>query len=324
MAGVAIPARAADWRDGAGVTRICTGQPACRESARAAIVPAPFAPAAASTVHRPSPIVVRGLVAMLLAAGCSGCRLVRGRGQAPPELAATRRLCNEGLSAVDQRDLVRAEGLFEQAVRNCPVDVDARRHYADVLWKRGERMEAVAQVAQALQLSPEDVGLAIAGGRMYLELGLFDDAERLSGTAVRLAPRSADAWHLRGQLALARGQAEAALADLHKALAIEPGDRDVLLDTAEAYRRLGRPQRALATLAILGESYGPNQVPGRVLLLEGMAQESLGREADAVESYRRAIARGDAPAEAGARLAALEGRKLGAQVAEAPDATPRR
>jgi hypothetical protein len=43
-----------------------------------------------------------------------------------------------------------------------------------------------------------------------------------------------------------------------------------------------------------------------------------------VESYRRAIARGDAPAEAGARLAALEGRKLGAQVAEAPDATPRR
>ena len=44
--------------------------------------------------------------------------------------------------------------------------------------------------------------------------------------------------------------------------------------TAEAYRRLGRPQRALATLAILGESYGPNQVPGRVLLLEGMAQKA--------------------------------------------------
>lgn len=263
------------------------------------------------------------MVALVLMAACPGCRLVRSRGPVPPELAATRRLCNEGLSAVDQRDLIRAEGLFEKAVKNCPLDVDARRLYADVLWKRGQRMEALSQVSRALQLSPEDVGLAIDGGRMYLELGLFDDVERLSGTAIRLAPRSVDAWHLRGQLALARGQAEVALADLHKALAIAPDDRDVLLDTAEAYRRLDRPQRALATLAILGESYGPNQVPGRVLLLEGIAQESLGREADAAESYRRAVARGDAPPEASTRLAALAARS-GVQVAEAPDAAPRR
>ncbi|MFN9367989.1 MAG: tetratricopeptide repeat protein [Planctomycetia bacterium] len=275
-------------------------------------------------MHRPSPTLVRGLAALLLAACGPGCRLVSSRGPAPPELATTRRLCNEGLSAVDQRDLVRAEGLFEQAVRNCPLDVDARRHYADVLWSRGERMEAVAQVSRALELSPEDVGLAIDGGRMFMELGLFDDAERLSGNAVRLAPRSADAWHLRGQLALARGQAEAALADLHKSLAIEPADRDVLLDTAEAYRRLGRPQRTLATLAILGESYGPNQVPGRILLLEGLAQEALGREADAMESYRRAVARGDAPPEAGVRLAALEGRRSATQMAETPDAALQR
>lgn len=242
----------------------------------------------------------------------------------PPELAATRRLCNEGLSAVDQRDLVRAESLFERAVRNCPLDVDARRHYADVLWKRGERMEAVAQIDQALRLSPDDVGLAIDGGRMYLEIGLFDDAERLSNTAIRLAPRSAAAWHMRGELALARGQAELALADLHKALTIAPDDREALLDTAEAYRLLGRPQRALATLAVLGESYGPNQVPGRVLLLEGMAQESLGREADAIESYRLAAARADAPPEAASRLAALESRGAGTQVAERPDAGQRR
>jgi tetratricopeptide (TPR) repeat protein len=275
-------------------------------------------------VQSSRPIVVRVLAAILVAVSGSGCRLVRSRGPVPPELAATRRLCNAGLAAVDQRDLVRAEGLFEQAVRNCPLDVDARRHYADVLWNRGQRTEAVAQISQALAVSPDDVGLAIDGGRMYLELGLFDDAERLSGTAVRLAPLSASAWHLRGQLALARGQPEVALADLHKALAIEPDDRDVLLDTAESYRLLGRPQRALATLAILGESYGPNQVPGRILLLEGIAQESLGREADAIDSYRRAAARGDAPPEAGVRLAALEARRGGESVAEATDGAVRR
>ncbi len=276
-----------------------------------------------ASVIRSSTIAVPGVAAaILLVATGSGCRLVQGRGPVPPELADARRLCNEGLSAVDQQDLVRAEGLLERAVKSCPVDVDARQHYADVLWKRGQRMEAVAQIAEALKLSPADVNLCIDGGRMYMELGLFDDADRLSREAVRLAPRSAAAWHLRGQVAMARGQAEEALGDYHRALALAPDDRDMLLDTAEAYRRLNRPQRALATLAILGEDYGPNQTPAQVLLLEGMAQESLGRTADALDSYRQAAAKGDAPA--AARLASLEqSLAVGAAVAETPAAAVR-
>jgi tetratricopeptide (TPR) repeat protein len=259
------------------------------------------------------------LVVILAAALGAGCRLVQRRDPVPPELADARRLCNEGLSAADRNDLVRAEGLLERAVKSCPLDVDARRHYADVLWKRGERMEAVGQIAEALELSPEDVGLALDGGRMYMELGLLEDADRLARDAVRMAPRSADAWRLRGQVAMARGQAEQALADYHRALAIAPADREALRDTAEAYRRLGRPQRALATLAILGEQYGPNQTPADVLVLEGLSQEALGRTSDAVDSYRRAVAKGNAPPEAGKRLAALE---QGARLPDAVAAEP--
>jgi tetratricopeptide (TPR) repeat protein len=249
----------------------------------------------------------RTVLVVILAAGLgAGCRLVQRRGPVPPELADARRLCNEGLSAVDRNDLVRAEGLLERAVKSCPLDIDARRHYADVLWKRGQRMEAVGQIAEALKLSPGDVGLSIDGGRMYMELGLLEDADRLAREAVRMAPRSADAWRLQGQVAMARGQADHALADFHRALALAPEDRETLRDTADAYRRLGRPQRALATLAILGEQYGPSQTPADVLLLEGMAQEALGRTTDALDSYRRAVAKGNAPPEAAARLAALE------------------
>lgn len=245
-------------------------------------------------------------VAIAVASCGSGCRLVRQRDPVPADLAAARRLSNEGLSAVDRRDLARAEKLLERAVQSCPVDVDARRHYAEVLWKRGERTAAVMQIAEALKLSPQDAGLCVEGGRMYLELGLFGDADRLSREAVRLAPQSAPAWHLRGQVALARGQPEPALADLHRALAIAPDDRGALLDAAEAYRRLERPQRVLATLAILGDTYGPGQTPAGVLAMEGQAQEALGRTADAAESYRLAIARGDSPGLAAERLAALE------------------
>lgn len=253
----------------------------------------------------------------------TGCRLVQRRGPVAPEVAATRRLCNEGLSAADRSDLVRAEGLLERAVKNCPTDIDARRHYAEVLWRRGERMEAVAQINEALKLSPDDAALCVQGGGMYLEMGLFDDAERLARDAVRVSPGSAAAWHLRGQVSLARGQAEPALADFHRALAIDPAERSVLLDTADAYRRLDRPQRALATLAVLGETYGPNQTPAHVLALEGFAQEALGRSADAIESYRAAIARSGGSIEAAERLAVLAPNESQATAARPPAASRR-
>lgn len=244
--------------------------------------------------------------AIVVVAGGSGCRLVGRQGPVPPELADARRLCNEGLAAADREDLAQAEGLLEEAVKNCPVDVDARRHYADVLWQRGEKTEAIAQVAKALELSPADAGLCVKAGGMYLDLGLFNEADRLATEAVHLAPQSAEAWRLHGRVALARGLPEPALADFHRALAVSPEHRETLLDAAEAYRRLDRPQRALATLAVLGDTYGPDDLPAEILVLEGLAQEALGRRGDAVESYRRAVVQEGAPAEAAARLAALE------------------
>ena len=242
--------------------------------------------------------------ALVVAALGPGCRLVP-RGPVPQDLAVARRLSNEGLSAADRNDLAHAERLLERAVKACPTDVEARRHYADVLWRRGERMEAVKQISEALRLSPGEMPLCLDGGRMYMELGLLDDADRLAAAAAAAAPASAAAWRLRGQVALARGRPDDALADFHRALALDPDDRDALLDTAEVYRRLGRPQRCLATLAILGETYGPGQTPAHVLALEGLAQESLGRRLDALESYRQAVARGGPSPDLEARIAAL-------------------
>lgn len=271
--------------------------------------------------HPPHPTVMRPsgtpcLVCVVVVAAAAGCRLVQRNGPVAPDLADARRLCNEGLSAADGDDLVRAEALLERAVKSCPADVDARRHYADVLWRRGQRLEAVGQVAAALELSPADPPLCVEAGRMYLELGLLNDAERLAGEAVRLAPRSADSWRLHGQVAMARGQFDAAVADFHRALAIAGDDHDLLADTARAYLALGRPRRVLATLALLDEGQGTDGLPADLLALEARAQEALGRPAEAADAWRRAIAKGGAPADAAERLAALE-------AAGAPDALRR-
>lgn len=245
-------------------------------------------------------------VAMVVAISAIGCRLVPRNGPTPEQVAEARRLSNLGLSASDAGDLLRAEGLLEEAVDHCPTDVDSRKHYAGVLWERGEKMEAVNQIGKALSLSPGDIDLCLDGGKMYLQLGLLDDAERLAKEAVASAPRSFQAWHLQGQVNLARGKPIDALADFQHSLSFQPDNRDVLRETAEVYRQLGRPKRALATLAVLEETYGPNQVPADVLALEGLAQESLGRRVDAVESYRAAISKGGASRETLDRLAALE------------------
>ena len=275
------------------------------------------------------PGAVRIALPVLVVLASAGCRLVNRHTPVPQQLAEARRLSNEGLSAADNQDLAGAESLLFQAVKRCPTDIDARRHYASVLWQRGERMEAVGQINEGLRLSPDDVALCLAGGRMTLELGLLDDADRLAAAALRTAPQSAESWHLRGQVALARGQDEVALADFHRGLSIDPDDRGLLLDTAEVYRRLGRPQRALSTLSALAESYGPQQTPGLVFALEGMAQEALGRPDDARESYRAALSRGGAPADTAARLAQLDqgvtasGADAGTAVAGAPMVPPR-
>lgn len=253
----------------------------------------------------------------LVVAMLGGCRFLPRSGPAPADVAQARRLANEGLSAADRDAFAEAAALLDRAVRSCPADVEARRHYAEVLWKQGERLAAIDQISTALRQSPSDPDLCVCAARMYLEMGLLDDADRLAGEATRLAGGSASAWHVHGQVALARGQERDALADFHRGLALAPDDRPLLLDTATVYRRLGKPQRLLATLAVLGETYGTDRVPADVLVMEGMAQESLGRTADAIASYRRAVEAEGAP-EAVRRLAALTG-PAPAAVAVSPD-----
>jgi len=256
--------------------------------------------------HHDGSVGTSCMMTVLVLVGFVGCRLVTRQDPVPKELAAARRLCNQGLCAVDEQDLPGAETLLSQAVDRCPTDIDARQHYANILWKRGLKVEAIEQITKALELSPEDVGLCLEAGRMYWNIGLLDDADQLSKKAIRNAPHSVEAWYLHGQVALARGHSEDALADFHRALSIAPDNREVLLDTAKVYQMLNRPRRALSTLAILGETYGPNQVPANVLVLEGASQEALNRPAEALVSYRRAREKGDLSPDTVQRIALLQ------------------
>jgi uncharacterized protein (TIGR02996 family) len=222
-------------------------------------------------------------------ASAAGCRLLGDRGPVSNEMAACRELSQQGLSAIERADWQAAEACFAQAIKAQPNDATARRHYADVLWRRGAQQQGLVQAEEALRLSSDDPAIAARVGEMNLMLGKIDEAGRLANAALDAHPTAASGWALRARVAAHEGRHEEALADLHRALEQSPADRQLLLEIAEVHRAMNRPQRALAALAALQETYPPGEAPAHVLHLSGLALSAVGRHADAVDAYLAAI-----------------------------------
>jgi tetratricopeptide (TPR) repeat protein len=247
---------------------------------------------------------VRALIALLAAswAGAGGCQLFRQHEPISKPVAQSRQLSDRGLNAMEHGDLASAQTLLSQAVKACPTDIEAHRQYAEALWNGGQRELAMQQMQKALKLAPNDPQLALRWGEMNFALGNIDDARRMADQALDLTPNDPRAWALRGRLAGSTGQYDQALADFDRSLEFCHDDRQLLLETAELYRRLNRPQRALSTLTSLCETYGPNEEPQDVLYLKGLALEALNRYDDAADAFAVALDHGPPTSELYYRL----------------------
>jgi tetratricopeptide (TPR) repeat protein len=209
----------------------------------------------------------------------------------PQSVATCRQVTQQGVNAIERGDWKRAENLLARAVEVSKVDPDARRQYAETLWHRGALPEALVQLEEARRLAGEDPGLAVRTGELHLAMGKVDVASRMADEALRLDPKFAQGWALRGRVAGATGQIRLALADYQRALGFAPDDRDLTVLVAEAYRQLNEPDRALAALQGAADSYAPGEEPQQVLYLQGLAMTALGRFDDATRSLSRAALR---------------------------------
>jgi tetratricopeptide (TPR) repeat protein len=245
------------------------------------------------------------MIAMALVGVVSGCRTLN-RSPVPQSVATCRQLTQQGINAKERGDWKRAESLLDRAVQASSSDVDARRNYAETLWHRGARDEALLQLKEARRLSGEDPGLAVRTGEMHLALGHVGEASHMADEALRLDPKLAQAWALRGRVASSMGQPHAALADYQRAQGYAPSDDEIPLLVAETYRQLNQPERALTALQSLAEHNSPGQEPQKVLYLEGLALTALHRYDDAARTLVLAARRDSPSAEILFRLAEAE------------------
>ncbi len=220
-------------------------------------------------------------------------------------VAVSRQLTQQGIAAMERGDWKRAESVLSRAVQT-NADAEARRHYAEALWHRGARNEALTQMEEARKLAGEDPGLVVRCGEMYLALGQVSQAVERAEEALRLDPKHPQAWALRGQVASTNGRPREALADYQRALGYAPDDTQLALLVAEAYRQLNEPERALTALQALGGRYAAGEEPQQVLYLQGLALGALGRHDDAARCLAHAARRDRPSGEILYRLAEAE------------------
>src|SRR5688500_9485554 len=85
---------------------------------------------------------------------CSGCSLWRADRDSEL-LTRSRQLSLQGMEAESRGMHQDAENCFASAIQACPHDERARGRYAESLWRRGARNEAVAHMEEAVRLSSQ-------------------------------------------------------------------------------------------------------------------------------------------------------------------------
>lgn len=235
---------------------------------------------------------VAGLCAGIAALGCVGCRLPCYDGPSAKNVLASRQLTQHGMREMERGDWKGAEKHFASAIKQCPGDHEAHRLYAETLWKAGQHEPALIEMSEALRLAGDDEQVLVRYAQMRLERAEFDQALDAAQRALDVNPHSADAWAVRGKMWQSRGDFHRAAADFHHALGCDAHRRDALTGLAQIYRLQNEPQRALANLRALADTYPADDIPRELLEQQAQALLALHRPGDAAEQFVKACRQG--------------------------------
>jgi Tfp pilus assembly protein PilF len=176
--------------------------------------------------------------AILMLLGAAGCA-------APPSSEKVRAFTEDGVHLYTHGDYKDAKESFQAALALRPGDVDLMYDVAQCCDRLGQDDRAERLYRDCLTRAPDHAECRHALGTLLVRQGRWADATALIHDWLDRRPKSAtavaeDAWLWRqyGDLPKARTR-------LEEALAMDPHDNRALLEMAQVYETMRRPDRAV-------------------------------------------------------------------------------
>ena len=220
----------------------------------------------------------------------NGCQGFRAR-QREAGITEARQFSLRGADALQLSKFDDAEALFSEALRRCPTDERAHWGMAEIQAKKGDCHSAAIHMQEASRLSGNNPDLLVRLGEMHLQAGQPEMAVKQAQAALDSNRNHWGAWQLQGKIHQQEHQWQQSLDCYHRALMSKPNNPEAQMAVADIYLRLGRPQRALATLERMSDLQSAECQLANIYLLKGVALASLGQTEDAKLCLREATQR---------------------------------
>lgn len=151
-----------------------------------------------------------------------------------------------GIAHEKRGDLSGARRQWNRAMELAPGDAQVVKRIVDVDWKAGRRQAAIELVRAEAKRAPHSAGLADLLGQLLAASGQLVEAEAEFRRALQLAPGRSGTWVALSHVFRATNRHRDRLEALKKAQAQLPQSWPLDLDIADAERRTGRSERAIA------------------------------------------------------------------------------
>jgi S1-C subfamily serine protease len=152
--------------------------------------------------------------------------------------------------------------------------------------EKGDMKGAASRWEEATKLMPELFEASYNLARAKIELGLYDDAQKLVEKLIKEKPQEAVLYTLLGTALLGQGTPDDAISMHRKALSLDPDLYEARLNIARTYETVGNLQRALYEYNKIKKS-APNDP--YLYLSIGSLYQSLGNEEKAMENFNKAL-----------------------------------
>jgi protein O-GlcNAc transferase len=179
-----------------------------------------------------------------------------------------------------------ARAMLLKAVQLNPSDFDAHYMLGNLAKSRGDWLQAIAHYREALKLNADfdvcrrDLAISLA------QTGQYGDAREVLEPGTAFAPDTADLYFFRGNLHLATGELDDAMANFRQAAELQPRNASALINMGVVQFQRRELFSAIQTYRGILE-FAPENVQARANL--GAALQQSGQLDAAIECYRKVL-----------------------------------